>query len=219
MTPAPHNPRIVAGLDNGLASGALVVIDRLAPKFRERVLAAVSLVEPRGVKAAADRQAREIAETFGGVHDKEFTSAHIRAGLWVARFSTALDEIEAEFGPVEVFGVEAFDDQAQHAKKLIKGRWKTPLLLGRLAVELEGRGITVENGRLVYQNAGIVLKQFKDELQKLAARQTKTLDMVRPNDRTVTNEHQRSAFSHACALSLRLGAATTTPTTVPTIAA
>lgn len=217
VTAAPINPRLVGGLDNGITSGALVVLDRHARDHagRERVVAAVSLVEPRGAKAQAEREAKAIAERFVGLHDKNFTSVMLRSAAWVQRFSQALDTVEAEHGPVEILAVEAFDDQAQHAKTMKKGRYKTPVVLGMLVEEFTRRGYRVDNGRLVYQNAGLALKQWETEIKLLADRVAKDLDKVRPGDRLITNEHQRSAFGHVLALSHRLNEASTT-TTNPT---
>ena len=203
MSSNRNNARYVGGIDSGLDSGGLVVIDR---SDRERVLLAVSLGEQRGALARYTKEARSLAGRFGGWSDIEFIAAELRANAWIARLVAALDAFEAEHGEVACFGVESFIDQHQHAKRMMRNRWHTPFLMGKLSQELAERDVTPENGRLVYQNAGVVLPQFKDERARLKARRSNDRDLVVPGDRQVTNDHLRSALSHALALSLRLPA-------------
>ena len=201
------NPRLIAGFDEGLNTGALVVLDRHARDHagRVRVVEAVDLSEASAAPKQARAEARELAKTFIGVHDIEFCAAHLRAEAYTRRLTDALDGVAAEYGvEVSIIALESFDDQAQHAKVMKKGRWKTPLAIGMAAGELVRRGYRLDNGRLVYQNAGVVLKQNEDEIKRLADRRTKTLDVVRPGDHLITNGHKRSAFAHALALSTRL---------------
>jgi hypothetical protein len=193
--------RIVAGIDPGLASGGFVVIDRANKK---RVLTALALVEKAGAVAHYKQEAREIASHLGGWSDIEFLAADLRARAWMARFVDALNIFEAAHSAIDVFAVESFVDQAQHARKIVQKRWQTPFVIGMLVFELAQRGVTPLNGRLVYQDAGRVLKQFSAERARLAARRKNDRDVVVPGDRYVTNEHKRSALSHALSLSLRL---------------
>ena len=55
--------RIAGGIDPGLSSGALVVIDRAR---RDRVLEAVSLVEASGAAKRAGEEARTQVDEMGG---------------------------------------------------------------------------------------------------------------------------------------------------------
>lgn len=196
-------PRLIGGLDNGLASGGLVVLDMLDAK---RVVGSWTLAEPRGAVASARAEAREVTRGFPGPYDLEYVAAWLRAGRYVERVLAALSELEQTHGPVDRLAVESFDDQAQHAKTVKAGRWKTPLLLGRLLAGLEPRGILLENGRLVFQNSGTVLgnEEVKRDLARIAGRKNKDLDMLNPGDRLVRNEHTRSALMHARALALRV---------------
>jgi hypothetical protein len=200
-----NNALLIGGVDPGLASGGLVVL-RLP---QEQVVAAMSLVEPRDAKRRAQKEALAIADRyFGGWSDVEYLAADARAAMWVQRFGRALDDLEAEHGRVSCFAVESFVDQPSRARRerraLVRHRWQTPLLMGRLARELEDRGYAPHNGGVVYQNAGIVLKQMSSELAQLRARRRDDVDVIVDGDRLVTNNHTRTALMHALALSLRM---------------
>lgn len=210
-----------AGIDPGLASGGFVVLDRAQDE--PRVAVAFSFVEKRTAISAAKAEADRIADRLGGWSDKEFVAAHIRGRAWMTQFVSALDAFEAEFGEIDVFGVESFVDQKQHAKKMMANRWQAPYLMGLLEVELERRGVTVENGRLIYQNAGTVLTQTRAERAELQAGDAVAREAVIPGGALITNEHKRSALSHALAVSLRIPSYTPTTsasalTAVPAIA-
>jgi hypothetical protein len=193
--------KIVAGIDPGLASGGFVIIDRSA---KDRVLAAFSFVEKSGSARGAKEAARVFAEAIGGWGDLGFLSADLRARAWITRFLDALDEFERDHEPVQVFAIESFVDQAQHAKKMLQKRWQTPFTIGMLINELGVRGATPTNGRIIYQDAGRVLRQFSEEIGRLQSRGKAERDVVVAGDRVITHEHQRSALAHALALSLRL---------------
>lgn len=201
------NARLIGGIDPGLASGGFVVIDRADQK---RVLEAHSLVEEAGTVKRSREEASVLAARLGGWSDIEFLAADMRAQAWVQRFISVLNAFEAEYGVIDMFGVESFVDQAQHAKKMMKNRWQTPFLTGMLVRELAQRDITAANGRLIYQNAGTILSQLSEERGRLEARRKNDRDLIVPGDRQVTNEHQRSALAHALALDLRLPPLATT---------
>jgi hypothetical protein len=194
----------IAGIDPGLASGGMVVI-ATGP---DRVIEAYSLVEKKGRHAAAKSEARALAEPLDGWSDAEFSAAALRAEQWRDQFATALDQFEAEHGAIDFFAVESFVDQRSRAReeknRLVKNRWQTPLVIGLLAAELEKRDISVRNQRLIYQNAGIVIRQWSAELAELKNRGKGSPDLVVPGDHKISNDHQRKALVHALALSLRL---------------
>lgn len=195
---------LICGIDPGLASGGLVVIDHLDA---DRVLESVSLVEKRGAVKAARAQAEDLAEKWGGWGDMQFTSAVLRSEAWCERVQTKLDEIEAAHGPVDFYAIESFVDQPSRARQdkagLLRGRWQTPLSTGSLAVLLAARGADVRGGQVIYQNAGVVIPQWRSELAQLEA--SKGQDSgVAPDDHKVGNDHERKAFIHALSLSIRL---------------
>jgi hypothetical protein len=198
-------PLLVAGIDPGLASGGLVVID---VNDRERVVAAISLVETAAERAYARTQADEALAAWGGWSDREFVTATFRAQRWLGQFQQALATI-TEHQPVTYFAVESFVDQRSRAReeqqRLIKNRWHTPLVIGLLMSELERYGATAGNERVVYQNAGVVIRQLADEIARLKNRKG-VRDILVPGDQMIRNDHQRKAFAHALALSLRLRA-------------
>lgn len=196
----------IGGIDPGLASGGFVVIDA---RQKNRVLASHSLVEPKGAAKAATEEARELAEEFGGWGDVEFIAAALRAERWVENFTSCLAEVEAEFGPITYFAVESFVDQRSRAReennRLIRNRWQTPFLMGQLAVALHGESDAfVRNRRIVYQNAGTVIRQWGPELAELKQRGRGKEDLIVSGDGQVGNDHERKALVHALALSLRL---------------
>lgn len=206
-TAASSNPRIISGIDPGLGTGAIVTLDRADRDHahRERVVSAIDLSEGSGAVKDAWQQARDIADRFPGAYDIEFLAAHLRSRSYAGRVVAALRTVEGLVGErVNAIAIESFDDQAQHAKTMKKDRWKTPLSIGVIVSELAVLGYRVEDGTLVYQNSGLVLKQHEKDLARLEARKTKDLDMVRPGDRLISNGHKRSAFAHAVAFGVRL---------------
>lgn len=194
------NSSLVCGIDPGLASGGLVVIDALDG---DRVIAAYSLVEKKGDSKEARARAEEMAASLGGWGDKAFTSAALRSTSWIAKAEEALSEITKKHGIVAWCAVESFVDQPSRARKekegLLRNRWQTPLSMGALALVLSSFGLSLERGNLVYQNAGVVLPQWRDELALLESKKE-----VVAGDKIVKNDHQRKALLHALALSLRL---------------
>ena len=166
----------------------------------ESVLAALSLVEKRGAIAAAKSIYTEATPSEWG--DKEFSVAALRATAWAEALINFLDQFEREQAPIDYFAIESFVDQRSRARedknRLVRNRWQTPLVIGLVQAALARREVTVANGRLVYQNAGIVIRQQADEIARL-----KVGGFI-PGDHLIKNDHQRKALAHALALSLRL---------------
>lgn len=191
---------LICGIDPGLASGGLVVIDA---SDRDRVVAAYSLVEKKGAVAEAKKEAEDKAHELEGWGDKAFTSAAIRSEKWIGKVEEAMEEISREHGPIAWCAVESFTDQPSRARKekegLLRNRWQTPLSMGGLQLVLAKFDLSLENGKLFYQNAGVVIPQWRDELARLEAGEE-----IAPGDKIVKNDHQRKALLHALALSLRL---------------
>jgi len=194
----------IAGIDPGLRSGALVVVQSRP----ERVLASASLVEEGGAAREAKRRVTEIAEALGGWSDKEFASACLRADEWMRRFRQAFEAAEKEHGEIDYVACESFVDQPSRASQekagLLRKRWQTPLLTGYLNVYLAERGYTIENGRLVFQSAGVVIKQLAEELGVLKRGRPSARERVISGASLVRNDHERKALAHAMALRLRL---------------
>lgn len=189
-----------------------MVFDR---EDEETVIAAASMVEKKNDRANAIAEAARLAESMEGWSDKEFSAAVIRTNAWVTRLFAFIDEFEASTGKtIEVYGIESFVDQRSRAKeekaRLIANRWHTPLVMGMMIVGLAQRGATIENGGVVYQNAGIVIRQFSSEIARLANRKVKKSSCVIPGDQLVTNDHTRKAFAHGLALSTHLRKARST---------
>lgn len=89
--------------------------------------------------------------------------------------------------------------------RLTKNSWHTPLLMGGLHNLLaEECDATVRNHRVTYQNAGIVISQWGSDLAALKKRGRGTQDLVVVGDGQVGNDHERKAFVHARALSVRV---------------
>lgn len=224
----------VGGIDPGLASGALVVIDALD---KDRVLASYSMVETSGAAKAAQKEAVDVTSGFEGWGDREFVAAILRSERWLGKLRANIHDAEERYGPIAVFGVESFVDQPSRARqqfscrackasfgrwssvcpgcqksgsletksRLTKNIWHTPLLMGGLHTVLaEECGATVRNHRVIYQNAGIVISQWGSELAALKKRGRGTRDLVVVGDGQVGNDHERKAFVHARASSVRL---------------
>ncbi len=197
--------QLICGIDPGLASGGLVLLDA---GDGDRVLGSHSLVEARGAVSKARGEAEDLAAAWGNWGDLQFTSAALRSEAWCRRVREALDGMVKEHGPISFFAVESFTDQASRARQdkagLIRNRWQTPLSIGGLADVLRDFGAEVSNGRLVYQNAGVVLPQWRSELALLESRKRGQESGVAPDDHLVGNDHERKALVHALALALRL---------------
>jgi len=194
----------IAGIDPGLRSGGLVLVET----DPERVLASVSMVEKAGESKQARAEAEELAEPLGGWSDKQFAAAVLRAERWMERFAAAFAELEKAHGRAEMIACESFVDQPSKAKKekagLLARRWQTPLLTGFLIPWLAARGYTVANGRLVFQNAGIVIPQFRSELAMLERGRAADKEAVVAGATLVGNDHERKALVHALALAIRV---------------
>lgn len=191
----------LAGVDPGLRSGGLVFI---SPAGEGEIIDTHSLVEKPSERAGATQLVAELFQMRGNWGDREFSEAVIRAERWTSDFFVAFDAYCAEHGCPEAVAVESFVDQPSKAKKLQAKRWQTPLLIGMLVPAFAERGYTVANGRLIFQNAGTVIKQHAAELIRLEERNNATFDIVVRNDHLLTNDHQRKAWAHADALSLRI---------------
>lgn len=190
--------RRYAGIDPGLTSGGLVVVERGS----ERIVAARSLVPTPATK----REATESAEDALG--SRAFTAADILAAIQARAAATALSELIADHGPITAVCVEGFIDQPSRVtaekKGLVKERWKTPLMIGHLSEQLATVGFRVDLRNLAYTDAGVVIKHFSVELSRLAARRRgDRKELVAPGDHLLTNDHLRKAWAHASWLSLR----------------
>jgi hypothetical protein len=189
----------VLGIDPGFGSGGMVGVEAPA----ERVVFSRSLV----TKASARRARRDLAQSltarFGedGWGDVDYTEADLQSLAWVEVAVAAIEEFSAAFAWPAYIAVESFVDQRSRARKLIKDRWKVPHAIGVLSAALAPLGYTTVSGRLVYQDAGVVLRQFDAELARLDARQKPYPDgVVVEGDSLVGNEHERRALVHALAL-------------------
>lgn len=210
-----ENHANIASFDPGLATGGFTVIEPTAPRF----LAAVSLGEPSSTpaktKAEAKKQlkANELLEKSGDDKvwgDIEFLAAALRAQRWVGRAVAAVEQAIAEHGPIGLIGIESFVDFPSLAGKVIAKRWQTPLVIGLLLPALKPFGLSVDEGTVVFQNAGIVLSskgQLASEhallLERLEGRHPADRDMCWRGDRLLSNPHLITAGLHAIALSIR----------------
>jgi hypothetical protein len=200
----------VGGIDPGLASGGLAVVR--GDSINIEVLAAASFVEPKGSVAKSKSLAEDYSEFTQGGIDKEFTAAMLRADQWMIKFKAALDQVEEL--DIDAFAVESFVDQRSRAReeanRLVKNRWQTPIVIGMIAIELAKRDYKIENNKLFYQNAGIIIRHWSKEIGALKARQVSGKDLLFPGDACITNDHQRKALAHGLGLLVRLNAVQTT---------
>lgn len=199
-------PLCIVGIDPGLGSGGLVAVDAADG---DRVLLSRSLVPKKASLNEASEEARVLVASFGepGWGDLEYLRADLRALRWVEFVLSVLDEVERDFAPPVAIAIESFVDQPSRAKKLIRNRWQTPHVIGILTAALRLRGYAPENGRVVYQNAGVVLTQLSTEIATLDARKKPFTDgVVVQGDSLVGNEHETRALAHALALAHRLTA-------------
>lgn len=204
-TPAKRDSAgLICGIDPGLGTGAIVALSPAG----DRVLYARSLTEVRGDAARARERASELAGRLGGWGDRDYCAAHLRAEAWLARLRAACSELRDAHGPIRVCAVESFVDQRSRAReeraRLLRNRWQVPHVIALVSVVLAEHGLTVENGGLVYQNAGTVLSQLSRELTLLRERGATEEERILAGDDLLTNDHERSAFAHALALSIRM---------------
>jgi hypothetical protein len=199
-----HSSRtgLIVGIDPGLSTGGVAVVD---PRSDE-VLTAHSIRLTREEAREAIAAAAESLEALGGWGDREFTAAALRARAWVRKLACLLDEIERRHGAIGFYAIESFTDQPSRARReragLLRQRWQTPLVISLIHELLAERRAGVVDGRLVFQNAGVVLRQHADDL--VALREGR--EIVKGAQRHIRNEHTRSALVHALALSQRLRA-------------
>lgn len=191
--------QIIVGIDPGLSSGGLVAVTGRS----ERIVRAYSLVGP-GVPT---RASRSLAEPRLG--DRNFTLAVRLAAAQAAKVAAIIGELR-QLHRILAIGIESFVDQRSRAReernRLLKDRWKTPLVIGHMGAALAAAGFSEEHGNLFYQEASVVLRQFSDQLAALAARARGERDEpVCPNDHLLTNDHMRTAWAHAVWLSHRAG--------------
>lgn len=195
----------VLGIDPGLATGGMVLLESLTT--RDRVIAAGSLVEKRGTAGDAKREVSEITDGLSGWGDREFAAAALRAERWIERFDPIFMEWSEKHG-INKIAIESFVDQRSRARedqqRLVRDRWKTPLLIGELATYLSSKGFTTASGGVTWQNAGVVIRQWSRELALLENRRARSEDVIFTGDHLVGNDHERKALAHAAALSLRI---------------
>lgn len=187
---------VIVGIDPGLSSGGLVAVAGRS----ERVVVAHSLVRP-GVPSRSESAGEP--QITG---DRNFTLAAAIAAQQALRIAELVDEIAAVHRILRI-GVESFVDQRSRAReerdRLVKDRWKTPLVIGYAAALLAQRGFHTDDGSLVYQDAATVLRQFSAQLAAL--RDSKRTEPVCENDQLLTNDHMRTAWAHAVWLAHRTG--------------
>jgi hypothetical protein len=130
-------------------------------------------------------------------------------------FTGYFEGIIAERGLPQIVAMESFVDQAQHAKKMMANRWQTPHLIGRLESYLATHGYSVNDGSLIYQNAGVVLPQLSSEIAALEDRGRSKISthVLLPGDELITNDHLRKALAHALAAAFRIQHRTLPPPT------
>ena len=191
------------GIDPGLGSGGLVGIDAAN---NDKVLYAHSLVPPRKITLEAKREADEFLNSWGGWGDRQYLEAERRALWWLKEVKRALAEFSASFGEARAIAIESFVDQPSRAhKRLIRNGWQTPHVIGLMGAALRRLGYSPEAGNLVYQNAGVVLRQYNEEIAILSRRHRPYSDgLVAPGDSLIDNEHEIRALVHALALSHHL---------------
>jgi hypothetical protein len=187
----------VCGIDPGLSSGGMVLLND------DKVLAAASLVEKRGAVSASKKEAESLTKDLSGWGDKQFIAASIRTKDWLIRAEKILLAWKEEYREIDFYAVESFVDQPSRAKQekagLLRNRWQTPFVMGGLAHILFEQGVSVDNGKLVYQNAGVVIRQWHKEIAAL-----ENGGSIYPGDHIITNDHLRKALVHALALQIRV---------------
>lgn len=195
----------IAGIDPGLATGGLVLVKSGRTDREDRVIDAVSLVDKKkDIEADKKYIKSKVGKENWG--DRAFTVAILRMNRWVDLCIQEVERMREEHG-IDMIGIESFVDQPSRAKKMMQLRWQTPLVIGSLAYRLEELGYTVENGKIYYQNAGVVLKQWEAELALLKrenSRGGKPEGVIVAGDQIITNDHMRKALVHALALSIRM---------------
>jgi hypothetical protein len=195
---------LVAAIDPGLTSGGIAAVRSQGGE--QEVVFSRSLVPRKTVREQARREAAACAAALAGWGDSAFLEAATLAQLWVRECLSALTALEEEVGAPDAIAVESFVDLPSRARRLLRGRWQTPLVIGFLASALADRGYTAASGRLVYQNPGL-LAQYSYELGLLDRRRAdggRAADRVLPGDSLVRGEHEARALAHALALAHRL---------------
>lgn len=201
-------PVLIAGIDPGLATGGLVLVRSGRTDREDEVIDAKSLVATKKEIASAKKEALELIEV-NSWGDKAFVTACLRVDLWVKHCVEALVQMEKDHGRITCIGIESFVDQPSRAKVMMQLRWQTPLLMGVLLAALEKEGFCLRNNRIIYQNAGVVLKQWKNELEELKnfkqkpGKSSENGVIIRGDER-ITNDHLRKALVHALSLSIRI---------------
>lgn len=202
MTSINDKIRVLGG-DPGVRSGGAAYLRVGQP---EEVIAAFSLVETEKQRKAAKDKVANLIQKNGGWGDSTYMVLSLRARRWNVSFCEFLDTISKEFGKPHLIALESFVDQAQHAKKMMANRFQTPHLIGLLEGELSKRGYSVEEGNLIYQNAGVVIPQLSSEIAALEDRDRYKMKnfAVIPGDEVIKNDHMRKALAHALAAAFRI---------------
>lgn len=199
---------LILGIDPGLATGGLVLIRSGATDSDDEILEAVSLVDKKSLVEKDKKEVKALVEERNNWGDKQFTIAVLRAQRWSKSCIKAIKELENKYGKIDYIGIESFVDQPGRAKTLMQLRWQTPLLMGILTVALAELGYSFENGKIFYQNAGIVIKQWSFEIETLKNSQknnrARKNSVILKGDECITNDHLRKALVHALALSIRM---------------
>lgn len=195
----------IGGIDPGLATGGFVVLQMSKPALTKppTVVWASSFVEKASVRKELQASLPAYYQQRPG--DKNYALADLRAEAWCAKLDVALSEYHDQFPLPAAIAVESFIDQGSRSSGVwIKERWKTPHLIGRLVTILEKWGYTVSNGGLLFQDAGVALKQLQGELARMAAG-----EVFIPGGELLTNDHLRKSWAHAYTLALRWPTTTT----------
>lgn len=198
-----YSDKKILGVDPGVASGGAVLI-----KSNNTIISARSLVEKKNDKNKANESSKKILDSMDGWGDREFYSLVLRSHNWINRFKEYYKEMVNEHGAIDYIVIESFVDQRSRAreekKQLLINRWHTPFLMGELTYLLKKEEYVVGEN-IIFQNAGIVIRQWKNELDLLSSRKKlDRSDIVVKNDNIIRNDHLRKALIHALAFSLRL---------------
>lgn len=200
----------VIGIDPGLATGGMVLIKVGASDQKDEVIDVFSLVDKKSLIEADRQKSRDIINASSRPWgDRKFTETSLRVDRWVEMATAKIKEWEVKYKAIQAIAIESFVDQPSRAKQIMQLRWQTPFLMGVLAARLKDMGYTPENGRVFYQNAGTVLKQWQFEIERLKKskrknRASKDEWIIVKGDFKVTNDHLRKALAHGLALCIRI---------------
>lgn len=187
----------IGGIDPGLGTGGFVVLRRDAPGEFAPIVFAASLVERKRDRDALAASLPAYYDERPG--DRHYALADLRAQAQARRALAALDAYAAEHPPMAAIAIESFIDQGSRAAgPFVKDRWKTPHAIGRLVTNLELRGYTTQDGTLLWQDAGVILRQLAEEIRRLARG-----ERVVEGAQMLTNDHLRKAWAHAQGLADR----------------